>query len=148
MLCCWKSQFFRGRLNLASPRYIGIKKYVGIKRVNLGNNYFSTIFDFLEPTTPIWYPYRALGMILSKKKLKKNCRLGGSNLWPALYTNCGQISKHTMKIRYKIAFMIFCYGFRGHFETFLRTAWNRWFWRCWIFWRKGCIRKSYKSFCA
>ena len=31
---------------------------------NLGNNYFSTIFEFLEPTTPIRYPYRALGMIL------------------------------------------------------------------------------------
>ena len=38
---------------------------------NLGNNYFSTIFEFLEPTTPIRYPYRALGMISIIKKIAK-----------------------------------------------------------------------------
>ena len=38
---------------------------------NLRNNYFSTIFEFLELTTPIRYPYGALGMILI---IIRNCK--------------------------------------------------------------------------
>ena len=38
MLCYSKSQFFRGGLNLAPPWYISVKKYVGIKRVNLSTS--------------------------------------------------------------------------------------------------------------
>ena len=90
---------------------------------NLGNNYFSTIFEFLEPTTPIRYPYRALGMILIiKKNCKKKIVPQGARTCDPLYTNCGQIIKHTMKIRHKIACTIFSCGLFGHFETFSRTA--------------------------
>ena len=90
---------------------------------NLANNYFSTIFEFLEPTTPIRYPYRALGMILIiKKNCKKKIVPQGARTCDPLYTNCGQISKHTMKIRHKMACTIFSCGLFGHFETFSRTA--------------------------
>ncbi len=65
---------------------------------NLANNYFSTIFEFLEPTTPIRYPYRALGMILSKKNAKKKMSLRG--LEPV--TLCTPIVVKSVSIPWKL----------------------------------------------